>query len=256
MNDIDRTSGAGELDVRLLEHRRIWNRKPALRLIYADYHRRLAQACPPGPVLEVGGGSGHLKEFRSDITSVDILPFPGIDVVCDAHFLPFATASFAGIVMLDVLHHLDRPLEFLKEAARVLRPGGTLVMIEPGMSLLSYPFYRYLHQEPADLAADPFAASVLREAGRDPFDSNQAIPTLLFDRASNLAELHRRVPELSLQSVDWLALASYPLSGGFKPWGLIPEACVRPLIRLEDAMPRFIRRLLGFRLMALLSRRS
>ena len=79
-------------------------------------------ACPEGPVLDVGGGTAHIKQVRSDVLSVDILPFPGIDAVCDAHCLAFPDGQFAGVIMIDVLHHLERPIAFLKEAARVLRP--------------------------------------------------------------------------------------------------------------------------------------
>jgi SAM-dependent methyltransferase len=243
-------------DPRLIEHRRVWERKPALRLIYTDYHRQLLAACPPGPVLDVGGGSAHIKETRSDIISIDILPFASIDAVCDAHRLPFARASFASIIMLDVLHHLDRPLDFLKEAARVLRPGGVLAMIEPGMTAFSYPFYRYWHQEPADLNVDPFETDADTKAPSDPFDSNQAIPTLLFARDQHIAELGRRVPEFAIRRVDWLGLFAYPLSGGFQPWCLVPASAVAPVLKLESALPQFVCKLLGFRIMVILSRRT
>jgi SAM-dependent methyltransferase len=129
-----------ELDPTLVEHRRIWETKPALRIIYADYHRRLLNACPPGLVLDIGGGSAHVKHYRQDVISVDILPFPGIDVVCDAHVLPFVEGRFSGIVILDVLHHLGRPVDFLREAARVLRrvPELRLVTVD-WLSVVAYP---------------------------------------------------------------------------------------------------------------------
>src|SRR5262249_6382057 len=179
------------------------------RVIYADYHRRLLNACPRGLVLDIGGGSAHVKHYRGDVISADILPFPGIDVVCDAHALPFAEGSFSGIVMLDVLHHLERPVDFLREAARVLRPRGVLAMIEPGMTTLSYPFYRYLHQEPADLRADPFKP-VSTRSDKDPWDSNQAIPTLLFAREANASEVLRQVPSIQLVCLEWLSVIAYP----------------------------------------------
>ena len=242
-----------ELDPTLVEHRRIWETKPALRIIYADYHRRLLNACPRGLVLDIGGGSAHVKHYRGDVISADILPFPGIDVVCDAHVLPFAEGSLSGIVMLDVLHHLERPVNFLREAARVLRPGGVLAMIEPGMTTLSYPFYRYMHQEPADLRADPFKPAN-RRGDKDPWDSNQAIPTLLFARERNASEVRRQVPNLKLVSLEWLSVVAYPLSGGFKPWCLVPAGAAEWLIRMEDHLPRAVRQFGAFRLFAVLER--
>ncbi len=167
--------GGDTRDWRLVEHRRIWDRKPALRAIYADFHQRLEAACPPGRLLDIGGGSAHFKTYRPDVIALDILPFLGIDVVADAHAMPFANDMFSGIVMLDVLHHLQRPMMFLREAARVLRPGGRLAMIEPGMSALSTPFYSRFHQEPVIMSADPFAEEVVQSGG-DPFELEPGRP--------------------------------------------------------------------------------
>jgi SAM-dependent methyltransferase len=242
-----------ELDSTLVEHRRIWETKPTLRVIYADYHRRLLDACPAGLVLDIGGGSAHVKHYRRDVISVDILPFPGIDVVCDAHVLPFAEGRFSGIVMLDVLHHLERPIDFLSEASRVLRPGGMLAMIEPGMTTLSYPFYRYMHQEAADLGADPFKPADTRQ-DKDPWDSNQAIPTLLFARKRNLSQVLQRVPNLELVKLDWLSVVAYPLSGGFKKWCVVPAGAAEWLIRMEDNLPHLLRQHAAFRLFIVLRR--
>ena len=118
------TNSAAGLDQRQIVHRGAWQSKATLRLLYRDFHRRLLESCPDGRILDIGGGTAHIKDFRPDIISTDILSFPGIDVVADAHRLPFPDEFFTGVVMLDVLHHLERPIEFLREASRVLKPGG------------------------------------------------------------------------------------------------------------------------------------
>jgi SAM-dependent methyltransferase len=250
---VDAIGARTAVDPRQAEHFEVWSRKPALRILYADYHRRLLEACPQGPILEVGGGTGHFKGARKDAVSIDVLAFPGIDVAADAHRLPFRSGHFAGLVMLDVLHHLEHPIAFLREAARVLRPGGVVAMIEPGMSRLSHPFYRRFHREPADMSANPFAPRTA--AGRrDPFDSNQAIPTLLFARAQNRGELQRLVPELRVTKVDWLGLFAFPLSGGFRRWSALPAGLASALIKFEDSLPAACRSLCGFRLFVTLER--
>jgi SAM-dependent methyltransferase len=248
-------SVAEALDPLLLEHQKVWRKKPTLRAVYADYHRQLAAACPPGPLLDIGGGSAHFKSYRADTTSLDILPFPGIDVVADAHDMPFEDNRFSGIVMLDVLHHLQRPLVFLREAARVLKPGGRLAMIEPGMSVISLAFYRRFHQEPVVMDADPFAEHQA-QSGDDPWDSNQAIPTLMFARSEGLEKLKELVPELALISVKWLSLVAYPLSGGFKSWSAWPSALVGPTLAVERVMLPVLGPLAAFRLFVILEKRA
>ena len=153
--------------------------------------------------------------------------FPGIDVVADAHRLPFPGGYFSGVVMLDVLHHLERPIEFLSEASRVLRPGGRLAMIEPAMTPIARRFYQNFHEEPVDMSADPFAPVAI-DPDRDPFDANQAIPSLLFTSAAARSRLEAVVPSLRVTRVGWLSLFAYPLSGGFQNWSLMPAALVRP----------------------------
>ena len=246
---------AERLDVRLAEHRRIWDAKPTLRIVYADYHRRLEAACPLGRLLDIGGGSAHFKTYRKSVISLDILPFPGIDVVADAHEMPFPAGYFAGVVMLDVLHHLQRPLDFFREAARVLQTGGRLAMIEPGMSVIARQFYQRFHQEPVDMAADAFAEGA-RQSGDDPFDSNQALPTLLFGTRQARSRFEQVVPTLRVVSNEWMSLFVYPLSGGFKPWCLWPAALTKHGLILEQVMLPSLGQLLAFRLMTVLEKRE
>jgi SAM-dependent methyltransferase len=245
-------SAAG-LDQRQKAHRGVWEKKETIRLLYRDFHRQLLESCPEGRVLDIGGGTAHVKDFRPDIVSTDILLFPGIDIVADAHRLPFREGSFAGVVMLDVLHHLERPIEFLKEASRVLKPGGRLAMIEPAMTTLARRFYDRFHEEPVDMKADPFAPVAINP-GRDPFDANQAIPTLLFATAPARKRVEQAVPSLRVRGVEWQSLLAYPMSGGFQDWSLLPAALVGPLLAFEKKVPTLVRKHLAFRMMVVLER--
>ena len=143
------------MDKAPVTYREIWDRKPVLRAIYGDIYRRMLDAVMPGPILEIGGGSGNFKLFAPDVISSDILPAPWLDLVCDAQRLPFADASFANIVMVDVLHHIENPLRFFQEALRVLRPNGRLIFCEPAITPLSGVFYRLFHDEPVDMSVNP-----------------------------------------------------------------------------------------------------
>ncbi len=223
-----------------------------IREIYRTYYERIAAACTPGPTLELGGGAGHSRDFIPNLTSADILPAPWLDVACDAQYMPFRDESFSNIVLLDVLHHIPRPLLFLSEAARVLHRGGRLVILDPAITPLSWPFYRFLHHEPVDLSVDPLSEDTAASED-DPFDSNQAFASLLFGR-------HRRRFEQSVNLFDIVTLRrfsfiAYPLSGGFKAWSLLPVAAIKPIMKLEDLLEPVLGPLMAFRLFAVLERR-
>src|SRR4051812_20628746 len=107
----------------LMAQRALWAQKPTVRAVYADYYRRIVAACRPGHTVEIGGGSGNLKESWPDTVTTDLVPAPWLDVAADAEALPFAAASVANVVGVDVLHHLPHPRRFFQEAERVLAPS-------------------------------------------------------------------------------------------------------------------------------------
>jgi SAM-dependent methyltransferase len=230
----------------LAGYQTIWARKPVLRTIYDDLFERMLALRVPGPGLEIGGGIGGLKARAPDLISSDIQHADWLDLVADAQTLPFADESLSTILMLDVLHHVEFPARFFAEATRVLRPGGRVVMVEPAITPGSSIFYRFFHQEPVRMSADPLGAGA-PDPTRDPYDSNQAIPTLIATR--DAARFHAAFPLLRIAQTHWFSLVVYPLSGGFKPWSLIPERFARPLLTMERKLEKLFGRALGFRLL-------
>jgi len=113
--------------------RRIILEKPFLRRLYDEWFKGIRDELPAGkgPVIEVGSGAGYLEKFAPHVVKSDTIPCPDIDIVLDGGALPFADASLAALVMVDVFHHLSRPRSFLQEAQRCLSPGGMIIMIEP-----------------------------------------------------------------------------------------------------------------------------
>jgi 2-polyprenyl-3-methyl-5-hydroxy-6-metoxy-1,4-benzoquinol methylase len=53
-----------------------------------------------------------------------------------AEILPFKDESFDAVTMLDVIEHLDKDLESLKEAVRVLKPDGHVIITVPAHMFL------------------------------------------------------------------------------------------------------------------------
>jgi SAM-dependent methyltransferase len=236
---------------KLEDYRAAWDRKPVLRLIYDDFYDRLAAACRPGVTIEIGGGIGNLKRRLSDVVATDVQSAPWLDCVADAQRLPFAGGSAANIVMVDVLHHLEFPLVFFREAERVLRPGGRVLMVEPAITWGSSMLYRLFHHEPVRTSADVLLDGS-PDPRRDPYASNQAIPTLLATRDRD--RFHRLCPALRVADVEWFALAAYPLSGGFKPWSLLGEGAARRLLKIERVVEPVLGRFTAFRMLLIVEK--
>lgn len=104
-----------------------------------------------GRLLDVGCGS---KPYQS-LFSVD--SYIGLDIdnelsrkrgiadhLYDGKLFPFSDESFDSVLCNQVLEHVFNPDEFLKEIARVLKPGGKL--------LLTVPFVWDEHEQPYDFA--------------------------------------------------------------------------------------------------------
>jgi SAM-dependent methyltransferase len=240
---------------RFEEHRRAWDSNPALRTLYAEWYGRVAAALPPvslGPRVELGSGPGFARSFVPDLELTDLVKAPWHDREISAEALPYGDASLGGIVLFDVLHHVSTPRRFFAEAARVLRPSGRIVMCEPYISPASYPVYKFMHEEPVQMFVDPLNPAA-QMSGSDPFDSNQAIPTILFGRARAVFE--REFPMFEVRSVERLAGVSYPASGGFSRGPLLPQPIWNALHGLEARLPEAAFRLLGFRMLVTLEKR-
>lgn len=102
-----------------------------------------------GAILDIGGGVGTVREFLEDSSkflSVDpfinapfLIPEPKrttyrclsehLNFIAGmAEFLPITSASFDWVHMRSMLDHVQIPDLALIEAARVLRPGGNLLI--------------------------------------------------------------------------------------------------------------------------------
>lgn len=236
----------------LLRHREVWRAKPILRYLYTDWYHDIVSSLRAGKTLEVGGGTGNLKEFSPGVISTDIVRLPWLDLVADAQRLPFAAHSFHNIVLFDTFHHIENVRQFFDEAARVLAPSGRIVIMDPYISWASWPVYHFLHPEPVDLRQDPLRLRPT-DPNRKPFDSNQAIATILFERAVD--RFRGAYPQFDIIFHRRLAFFAYPLSGGFDHLSLLPLPFIKPLVFLEKHM-ELLGRLFAFRILVVLQKES
>ena len=79
--------------------------------------------------LDLGcGTSAPYKKYFPNRVGFDNEAGPNIDVVGDAHGLPFEDEKFDIILCTEVLEHLHSPEIAVSEMKRVLRPGGKLIL--------------------------------------------------------------------------------------------------------------------------------
>ena len=121
-----------------IKRRKIWSEKPHIRLVYSRWVEMMKPYLPEEPILEVGSGSGLLKDLMPEVVLSDTVELPWIDRIVNCLDMPFNDEEMGGIIAFDLLHHLSEPHTFLSEAARVLRPGGRILLIEPYITPFSY----------------------------------------------------------------------------------------------------------------------
>jgi ubiquinone/menaquinone biosynthesis C-methylase UbiE len=102
-----------------------------------------------GRVLDIGCGNNEfIKTYRkrhdSKSVGVDVFEWEGCDLVCDTQNLPFPDNSFDTVTIIASLNHIPDREKVLKEAYRVLKPGGQILvtMITPIISYISHAIVR------------------------------------------------------------------------------------------------------------------
>lgn len=128
-----------------------------------------------GDLLEVGCGEGRgIEWLQSKVTSYSAIDkiaevverltkkFPTVNFTSgNIPPLPYADNSFDSVVTFQVIEHIRDDHAFLKEIARVLKPGGLALITTPNrpMSLSRNPWHEreYTAQELTDLAKKYFA---------------------------------------------------------------------------------------------------
>lgn len=99
-------------------------------------------------ILDVGCNTGkHTILFckgENEVSGVDLINVVKKEygnfkfVLANAARLPFENESFDLIVNFDVLEHIEEDADFLKEALRVLKSGGEILMMTPNRLRLSH----------------------------------------------------------------------------------------------------------------------
>jgi ubiquinone/menaquinone biosynthesis C-methylase UbiE len=122
---------------------------------------QLAQIPCGQTVLDAGAGEQKNKIFCSHLNYVsqDFCEYKGqgnnsglqtglwdtskIDIISDITAIPVPDEVYDVIILTEVLEHLPRPIEALKELFRVLKRGGRIIITAPFCSLTHFAPYHY-----------------------------------------------------------------------------------------------------------------
>lgn len=112
-------------------------------------------------ILDAGAGEMRFKPFCAHLNYVsqDFGQYEGqgdgkglqtgawdttrIDLVCDITAVPEPDNAFDAILCTEVLEHVPDPTEALDEFARLLKPGGKLILTAPFASLVHFAPYHF-----------------------------------------------------------------------------------------------------------------
>lgn len=192
--------------------------KPFLRRIYDDWYDLIRQHLPADtvPVLELGSGAGYLAERLPGLITSEVFFCPNVKLVANALALPFPRAGLPTIVMIDVLHHIPDVRRFFQEATVCVRPGGTIVMIEPWVSWWSRIIWTKLHHEPFRPESREWSFP-----GSGPLSAaNGALPWIVFERDRDV--FAKEFPQFTLEVVQPMMPFRYLVSGGVSMRNLMP----------------------------------
>jgi SAM-dependent methyltransferase len=212
--------------------RQLVREKAFLHEIYREWYAALVEVLPAGdgPILELGSAGGFLSEILPELITSDIRPMPDVRLVLDGQALPFRAGVLRAIVMTNVLHHLPRSRVFFRDAARSVRRGGRIIMVEPWVSSWSSFIYSRFHHEPFE----PDARSWEFAAGGPLSAANLALPWIVFVRDGEAFD--REFPEWRVASISPFMPFRYLVSGGVSMGSLMPAWTFRCWRSLEKAI--------------------
>lgn len=97
----------------------------------------------PGLLLDIPAGNGPVtqraQELGYHVVGVELFPpagFSGVQADACAK-LPFADNSFETLVSMEGIEHFENQAGFVRECARVLKPGGMMVLTTPNIMHIS-----------------------------------------------------------------------------------------------------------------------
>ena len=204
-----------------------------LRRAYVDdFLSRHAAALPGGSQVLDLGGHRRDKRGRFSLDLCDVRPvYADLSVTHSPHIqaeaghLPFRDRAFDAVVCTELLEHVYQPGTVLREAHRVLRRGGAL--------LVCAPFLHRVHDDPEDYGR--YTAGFYRRALAEVGFSVETIEQqgLFFSVAADLVGQYLSGSGLP----GWLARVLRPGGSALRRWAVWREAA--PRVRADPFLASF-----------------
>jgi SAM-dependent methyltransferase len=179
---------------------------------------------------------GNVKEHIPQCITTDIFPNPWLDCVENAYDLSFEDGAIAHLILFDVWHHLQYPGKALRGFARVLAPGGKVIIFEPAMGLLGRFVFGCFHHEPLGLT-DPIEWEA--PSGFSGHECEYYAAQANASRVFGSAGFSGKLLDWRVVEIRYFTGLAYVASGGFRGPQLYPEALWPCLNRIDSALSRF-----------------
>jgi SAM-dependent methyltransferase len=172
-------------------------------------------------VIEVGAGAGFSALYlKVKPRLTDTMSNPWVDAHIDATRMDLPDNSVDCIIASHTIHHFFSPYQFFEECARVLKPGGLVLIQEINTSLMMRVMLRLMRHEGWSYEINVFDRNSIANDPRDPWSANCAIPEILFGQGKKFEETFPKL-EIILNKTNECSI--FLLSGGViaKVW--VPE---------------------------------
>jgi SAM-dependent methyltransferase len=202
-------------DLAEARRRYVEDRSPNLRFLLERRYEWLNDHITPDAVgVELAAGIGVARDYvrARSLLLTDLDEGDWLDVSrVDATATPFESKTFDFAIIQNGIHHLAHPVRVFAEAARILKPGGVLLVQDVKCSLLQRAVARLTQVEGYSYEVDVFDADAEISDPSNPWAANNAVPDLLFD---DVERFHRHIPEFEIVRQRYSECLVFLNSGG------------------------------------------